>query len=185
MTMLLEFMRRANLPALALLLACATIASCDSSKSNQAESRRIRSKLEAIPLDRKVQFTNDEWKYILTGRQYYVLRRGGTELPFTNAYWHTHEKGIYFCAACSNPLFNSDAKYDSGTGWPRFWQPIRGDAVSAASHSSFGGGNCSSIFPRFSIWPVQKQTGRRLRYFSSQFKCIRVCHFGLETLVAA
>jgi peptide-methionine (R)-S-oxide reductase len=139
--MLLEYMRRANPSALALLLACATIASCDSSKSNQAESKRIRSKLEAIPLDRKVQFTNDEWTYILTGRQYYVLRRGGTELPFTNAYWHTHQKGIYFCAACSNPLFSSDAKYDSGTGWPSFWQPIGREAISAASHSSFGGGN--------------------------------------------
>ena len=67
--MLLEFMRGANLSALALLLECATIASCDSAKSNHAESARIRTKLEAIPLDQKVQFTNDEWKYILTGRQ--------------------------------------------------------------------------------------------------------------------
>ena len=133
-------MRGANLSVLALLLAGATIASCDSSKSNQTESARIRTKLEAISLDQKVQFTNDEWKYILTGRQYYVLRRRGTELPFANAYWHTHEKGIYFCAACGNPLFSSDAKYDSGTGWPSFWQPIGGDAVSAASDSSFGGG---------------------------------------------
>src|SRR5439155_19547269 len=54
--------------------------------------------------------------------------------------WHTHEKGIYFCAACGNPLFSSDAKYDSGTGWPSFWQPIGGDAVSAATYSSFGVG---------------------------------------------
>jgi peptide-methionine (R)-S-oxide reductase len=139
MTMLLEFMRRVKLTALALLLACATIASCDSAKSNQAESTRIRTKLKAIPLDQKVQFTNDEWKYILTGRQYHVLRRRGTELPFANAYWHTHEKGIYFCAACGNPLFSSDAKYDSRTGWPSFWQPI-GGGVNAASRSSFGGG---------------------------------------------
>jgi len=138
--MLLEFVRRLNVTALALLLACAAGVSCDSAKLNQAESARIQTKLEAIPLDQKVQFTNDEWKYILTGRQYYVLRRGGTELPFANAYWHTHEKGIYFCAACANPLFNSDAKYDSGTGWPSFWQPIAGNAVSAANHSSFGGG---------------------------------------------
>ena len=139
MRRLLEFKLRVNLIVL-LLLVCAAVVSCDSVKSNQAESARIRTKLEAIPLDQKVQFTNDEWKYILTGRQYYVLRRRGTELPFANAYWHTHEKGIYFCAACGNPLFSSDAKYDSGTGWPSFWQPIGGDAVSAASHSSFGGG---------------------------------------------
>ena len=125
---------------LALVLMCFAIVSCNRAKPNEAESARIRVRLAAIPLDQKVPFTNDEWKYILTGRQYYVLRRRGTELPFANAYWHTHEKGIYFCAACSNPLFSSDAKYDSGTGWPSFWQPIGGDAVSAASHSSFGGG---------------------------------------------
>ena len=68
-------MLRVNITVLALLLTCATIVSCDSAKPNQAESARIRTKLEAIPLDQKVQFTNDEWKYILTGRQYYVLRR--------------------------------------------------------------------------------------------------------------
>ncbi len=120
-------MRRLNLTVLALLLACAALVSCDSAKPNQAQSARIWTKLEAIPLNQKVQFTN--------------VRRRGTELPFANAYWHAHAKGIYFCAACANPLFNSDAKYDSGTGWPSFWQPIGGDAVSAASKSSFGGGN--------------------------------------------
>ena len=78
-------MLRVNLIVLALLLACAALVSCDSAKPNQAESARIRTKLEAIPLDQKVEFTNDEWKYILTGRQYYVLRRRGTELPFANA----------------------------------------------------------------------------------------------------
>jgi peptide-methionine (R)-S-oxide reductase len=124
-----------------LVLACVGISSCYSAKSNEAESARIRAKLDAIPLDEKVQFTNDEWKYVLTSWQYYVLRRKGTEVPFTNAYWHTHENGTYVCAACSNPLFSSESKYDSGTGWPSFWQPIGGDAVSAASHSSFGGGS--------------------------------------------
>src|SRR5207237_9067691 len=147
MRRLLEFMLTVNLTALALLLACATIASCDSAKPNQAESARIRTKLEAIPLDQKVQFTNDEWKYILTGRQYYVLRRRGTELPFANAYWHTHEKGIYFCAACGNPLFSSDAKYDSGTGWPSFWQPSGGAAVREAGHSRSRGGTALTCSP--------------------------------------
>jgi peptide-methionine (R)-S-oxide reductase len=124
-----------------LLLTCFAIFSCSRSTSNEAESARLRARLDSIPLDQKVHFTNDEWKHILTGRQYYVLRRRGTELPFANAYWHTHEKGSYVCAACGNPLFSSNAKYDSGTGWPSFWQPIVGDAVSAASQSSFGGGN--------------------------------------------
>ena len=132
-------MSRITLRLFTLVVACVGISSCNSAKSNEAESARIRTKLDAIPLDEKVQFTNDEWKYILTGRQYYVLRKGGTELPFANAYWHTHENGTYVCAACGNPLFKSHAKYDSGTGWPSFWQPIGGAAVSAASHSSFGG----------------------------------------------
>jgi len=60
---------------LALLLMCFAIVSCNRAKPNEAESARIRVRLAAIPLDQKVQFTNDEWKYILTGRQYYVLRR--------------------------------------------------------------------------------------------------------------
>ena len=123
-----------------LLLTCLAIFSCTRARSNEADSARIRAKLDSIPLDQKVQFTNDEWKHILTSHQYYVLRKRGTELPFANAYWHTHEKGGYVCAACGNPLFSSDAKYDSGTGWPSFWQPIGGGAVSAATHSSFGGG---------------------------------------------
>src|SRR5207245_9757231 len=106
MSGLLKFMVKMKAAIVGILPPCATIGSCDSAKTNQAESARIRTKLEAIPLDQKVQFTNDEWKYILTGRQYYVLRRRGTELPFANAYWHTHEKGIYFCAACGNPLFS-------------------------------------------------------------------------------
>ena len=120
------------------ILAWTAICSCTQTKSNEAESARIRSKLGTIPLNQKVQFTNDEWKYILTSRQYYVLRKGGTELPFTNAYWRNHDKGTYVCAACGNPLFNSDTKYDSGTGWPSFWQPISQNAVSASHDSSFG-----------------------------------------------
>jgi hypothetical protein len=94
MTRLLKHMLRVNITVSALLLACAELVSCDSAKPNQAESARIRTKLEAIPLNQKVQFTNDEWKYILTSRQYYVLRKRGTELPFTNAYWHAREGNL-------------------------------------------------------------------------------------------
>jgi peptide-methionine (R)-S-oxide reductase len=120
------------------MLASLGFTSCDSAKPDEIETARIRAKLAVIPLDQKVQFTNDEWKFILTSRQYYVLRKRGTELPFTNAYWHTHEKGTYFCAACGNPLFSSETKYDSGTGWPSFWQPIRKEAVNLVSDSSLG-----------------------------------------------
>src|SRR5947208_14055057 len=100
-------MSRITLRLFTLVLACVGISSCNSAKSYEAESARIRAKLDAIPLDEKVQFTNDEWKYILTSLQYYVLRRKGTELPFANAYWHTHVNGNYFHLACRNTLFRS------------------------------------------------------------------------------
>lgn len=73
--------------------------------------------------DRVVK-TNDEWKKLLTPEQYDVLREAGTEPAFRNAYWDNHEKGIYRCAACGLDLFSSDAKYESGTGWPSFWGPV-------------------------------------------------------------
>src|SRR5438128_12000718 len=131
-------MSRITLRLFTLVLGCVGISSCNSAKSYEAESARIRAKLDAIPLDEKVQFTNDEWKYILTSLQYYVLRRKGTELPFANAYWHTHEHGTYICAACGNPLFSSEAKYDSGTVSPCLWQPMGGEPVKTARHPMLG-----------------------------------------------
>lgn len=70
--------------------------------------------------------TEDEWKERLTPEQYRVLREKGTEAPFSGAYVHEGESGMYSCAACGNPLFSSDAKFDSGTGWPSFDEAIPG-----------------------------------------------------------
>src|SRR5438128_11259872 len=89
---------------LTLFLACFAIFSCTRAKSNEAGSSQIRAKLAAIALDEKVQFTNDEWKYILTSPQYYVLRRPGTQLPFDKAYQHTEPEGLYLWSASGNPL---------------------------------------------------------------------------------
>lgn len=73
---------------------------------------------------KKVIKTEREWKEILSPVEYYVMRKKGTEPPFTGKYYKHFEKGIYVCAACENPLFTSEAKYDSGSGWPSFFEPI-------------------------------------------------------------
>ncbi len=76
-----------------------------------------------------VKRTEEEWRQRLTPEQYRVLRGKGTERAFTGKYWNHHEAGTYHCAACGQALFSSEAKYDSGTGWPSFWQPATPQAV--------------------------------------------------------
>jgi peptide-methionine (R)-S-oxide reductase len=73
---------------------------------------------------RKIQKTEEEWQDQLTSEQYRVTRMKGTERPFSGELCDNKEEGVYRCVACDAPLFSSDTKYDSGTGWPSFWQPI-------------------------------------------------------------
>jgi peptide-methionine (R)-S-oxide reductase len=77
----------------------------------------------------KVIKSDEEWKELLTPEQFKVLRQKGTERAFTGKYWNNHEKGTYVCAACGRSLFRSETKFDSGTGWPSFWQPIDAGAI--------------------------------------------------------
>lgn len=79
--------------------------------------------------ENRVILTDTEWKTILTPEQFFVTRRAGTEQAFTGIYYDHHEKGIYHCACCGNPLFSSEAKFDSGSGWPSFYEPIFSGSV--------------------------------------------------------
>jgi len=86
----------------------------------------------------KVIKTDEEWRAQLTPEQYRVARQAGTEPAFTGEYWDHHEEGQYRCVCCDNPLFNSDTKFDSGTGWPSYTAPVRPDAVIERSDYSHG-----------------------------------------------
>ena len=90
----------------------------------------------AVAHDRVVK-TDEEWKKILTPEQYTITRKKGTERAFTGPNWDNHAKGTYMCVSCGLPLFDSETKFDSGTGWPSFWQPIAKDAVREVSDRSF------------------------------------------------
>lgn len=85
-----------------------------------------------------VMKSDDEWKKQLTPEQYHILREKGTERAFTGPYWNNHEKGTYRCAACGEPLFTSDTKFDSGTGWPSFYAPADKNAVEEHSDRALG-----------------------------------------------
>jgi peptide-methionine (R)-S-oxide reductase len=105
-----------------------------------------------------VEKTDAEWRSALTPEQYLVLREGATEAPFTGAYESTDEPGTYRCAGCGSELFQSDAKYHSGSGWPSFWNAVSGDAIVTREDRSHGmvrleavcaacGGHLGHVFP--------------------------------------
>ena len=86
----------------------------------------------------KVVKSEAEWKKQLTTQQFHVLREKGTERAFTGDTWDNHDKGTYKCAGCDLELFSSDTKFESGTGWPSFWQPLADDRVHVAADNSHG-----------------------------------------------
>jgi len=106
----------------------------------------------------KLELTDEEWRERLTPEQYAVLREHGTERAFTGSYWDAKEPGVYRCAGCGTELFRSDAKFDSGTGWPSFVEPSTLEAVETRSDTSYGmrrdevvcahcGGHLGHVFP--------------------------------------
>lgn len=89
-------------------------------------------------MPKRIEKSDDEWKAELAPDQYAVLRQAGTERPFAGAYHDTKTPGIYRCAGCDTALFRSTTKFDSGTGWPSFWEPISPDVVKDIVDDSMG-----------------------------------------------
>jgi len=89
-------------------------------------------------MSEKVIKTDQEWKQQLSPEQYQVTRQCGTERAFTGKYWNTKENGTYNCICCGEPLFSSDTKFDSGTGWPSFFEPVQEGAVATHTDKSYG-----------------------------------------------
>lgn len=128
----------------------AALAACNSTPSSKssADSSPITS---AVVLDSLVPAAYDadgklirierseaEWKKQLSEKAFYVLRQEGTEYAFSGAYWNNHQSGTYVCAGCGLPLFSSKTKFDSGTGWPSFWQPVEKGMVNEKRDDSHG-----------------------------------------------
>jgi peptide-methionine (R)-S-oxide reductase len=86
----------------------------------------------------KIRKTEAEWRALLTPEQFHVIREKGTEAPFTGALLNNHSDGIYHCAACDAPLFTSDKKFESGSGWPSFWLPVSAEAIEAHEDNTLG-----------------------------------------------
>jgi peptide-methionine (R)-S-oxide reductase len=80
----------------------------------------------------------EDWKKKLTPEQYHVTREKGTERPFSGQYWDLHDKGTFRCVCCGNALFDSDTKFESGTGWPSFWAPLSEEAVKTEEDGTLG-----------------------------------------------
>lgn len=105
-----------------------SLVSCQGQEKKTIEKRETAQQpVKSSALD--TDTTDDEWKKVLTEEQYHVLREKGTERPFTGEYYKHFEKGVYVCAACGNPLFTSDTKFDSPCGWPSFDKAIEKSVV--------------------------------------------------------
>ena len=117
------------------ILLLSLISGCNAKDSFKADSSIIGRKEDMAD---KVIKTDEEWRQILTPEQYEVTRKKGTERAFTGKYYDFHEEGVYKCVCCGNELFSSEAKFNSGTGWPSFFSPISDKSVETETDNSYG-----------------------------------------------
>ncbi len=103
----------------------------------KAQSEKMHATYTSERKDKVVK-TDDEWKKILSEQAFYVMREKGTERAFTGKFWDHHDEGTYVCAACGLELFNSKTKFESGTGWPSFYEPYDKDAVAEIKDKTHG-----------------------------------------------
>lgn len=122
--------QKGSLPAAALQ------ATVSGASASPAKLRLYSASAKGYVMSEKVVKSEEEWRRQLTPEQYHVTRQQGTEQAFTGATWNNHEKGLYQCVCCGNDLFSSEHKYESGTGWPSFWQPIAPENVAERPDNS-------------------------------------------------
>ncbi|MBK7121764.1 MAG: peptide-methionine (R)-S-oxide reductase MsrB [Chitinophagaceae bacterium] len=116
---------------------------CNNSPAKQSNSVNMDSNKKVHPVfsktdTAKVDISNEEWKKILPADVYNIAREKGTERAFTGKFWDHKEGGTYYCAACGNPLFNSNGKFDSNCGWPSFFEPISKSSIIYAPDNTYG-----------------------------------------------
>jgi peptide-methionine (R)-S-oxide reductase len=129
----------------AIIFVAAISYSCSSQKNPSAENTKTETlaiKVETSKTDttmsEEIKKTDEEWKQLLSPEQFHICREKGTERAFTGKYYNSKEKGTYHCVACNNELFSSDTKFDSGTGWPSFYDALDSTKVSTKIDKSYG-----------------------------------------------
>jgi methionine-R-sulfoxide reductase len=139
-------MKHWNLAALAAMVAMAV--GCDAQPATNGDSNQMSTVQVRLLDDKglpgpvistpKVVKTDEEWRKLLTAEQYKIARNKGTEPAFCGAFYDQHKPGVYYCICCGLPLFTSEAKFDSGTGWPSFFQPVAKENVITHTDNSYG-----------------------------------------------
>jgi peptide-methionine (R)-S-oxide reductase len=130
-----------TIPTISLIVCIASGCAFTARDMRQTVPPRAATTAEEKPMAQKIDKidkTDDEWKQTLTPYQCHIVREKGTEAPFSGKYYNEHRKGIYKCVACGLELFGSDTKFDSGTGWPSYFQPIAANRVEETADTSHG-----------------------------------------------